>query len=236
MVVAELKNISKHYTQSSGENRQRVLDDLSLTIAERETIAVTGPSGSGKTTLLNILGTLDRPDAGTVNLNGLPAGTLNDNELAALRNRYIGFVFQLHRLLPQLTAMENVLLPLLPVRNRELRAHAESRAVSLLEKVGLKEHLKKYPAELSVGECQRLAVIRALINQPKLLLADEPTGSLDANNAAVLTDLLATLQTELGFSMVLVTHDPEVASKMHKNYRLLNGKLTETTRDVTIRP
>jgi ABC-type lipoprotein export system ATPase subunit len=225
MIAAELRNITKEYIQGAEGSVTRVLDNISLAIHEGETIAITGPSGSGKTTLLNILGTLDKPTTGEVLIHEAALSAMDENQLALLRNRHIGFVFQLHQLLPQLTIVENVLLPVLPVHDKAFRAEAGLRAHTLLGRVGLQDHLRKYPSQLSVGECQRVAVVRALINKPRLLLADEPTGSLDAHTAMALTDLLAELQPEHDFALVLVTHDPVVAGKMHKTYRLMDGKL-----------
>jgi len=229
MAIAQLTEVTKEYLNPSGAPPNRVLDRLSLTVAAGETIAVTGPSGSGKTTLLNILGTLDDATSGLVYLDGKRLADLEEKERAALRNRFTGFVFQQHFLLPQLTVLENVLLPVLPVKDKPYREEARRRAAALLEQVGMKGHAHHFPGRLSVGECQRVAVVRALINQPTLLLADEPTGSLDAHHAAVLADLLANLSREYGSSLVLVTHDPEVARKMHAHYRLMNGTLHPET-------
>jgi ABC-type lipoprotein export system ATPase subunit len=223
-MIAELQNISKEYRES-GLVADTVLEGISLTIGEKDTIAITGPSGSGKTTLLNILGTLDKPSSGKVWLGGREVRNMEEETLAEFRNRFIGFVFQLHYLLPQLTILENVLLPTMVVRETVFRKNAMERALMILERVGLKDHLKKYPSTLSVGECQRTAVVRALINKPGLLLADEPTGSLDASNAGRLTDLLTGLQEEQGFAMVIVTHSPVIASRMKTKYKLGSGKL-----------
>ena len=223
-MIAELQNISKEYRES-GLVADTVLEGISLTIGEKDTIAITGPSGSGKTTLLNILGTLDKPSSGKVLLGGREVRNMEEETLAEFRNRFIGFVFQLHYLLPQLTILENVLLPTMVVRETVFRKNATERALMILERVGLKDHLKKYPSTLSVGECQRTAVVRALINKPGLLLADEPTGSLDASNAGRLTDLLTGLQEEQGFAMVIVTHSPVIASRMKTKYKLGSGKL-----------
>jgi ABC-type lipoprotein export system ATPase subunit len=225
MAVAELINIIKSYPQPEGVPSIRVLDDISLQINPSDTVAITGPSGSGKTTLLNILGTLDKPTSGTILLDGREVNTLSQNQLAEIRNRFIGFVFQQHHLLPQLSVIENVLLPLLPVKEKLFRKAAGERALEMLEIVGLQHHVNRFPGNMSVGECQRVAVVRALINQPKLLLADEPTGSLDAGNAEILVDMITKLQAAQGFSMVMVTHDPAVASKMNTHFRLTNGNI-----------
>jgi len=159
-------------------------------------------------------------------LDNFPVGQMSENQLAGIRNSFIGFVFQMHHLLPQLTVFENTMLPVLPLKqNKELLISSSDRAFMLLDRVGLTEHLNKYPSQLSIGECQRTAVVRALINQPKLLLADEPTGSLDAANARQLTELLSELNREQKIALVLVTHSMELALKMDKIYRLHEGKL-----------
>ncbi|MEI6885104.1 MAG: ABC transporter ATP-binding protein [Bacteroidota bacterium] len=229
-MLAELHNITKHYNQAVSLRQKPVLDGISLSVGEKESIAVTGPSGSGKTTLLNILGTLDTPDSGRVILNGQNTAGMKDAELAALRNTFIGFVFQLHFLLPQLSLIENVMLPTLPLKDASLRKTAYERALRLTGRMGLQDLLKQKPGELSVGECQRAAVVRALVNRPRLLLADEPTGSLDAENAALLGRLLKELHTEEGLTLVVVTHSPELAAQMDKIYTLRSGKLLPTLR------
>jgi len=229
-MLAELQNITKQYNQAVSLRQKPVLDGISLSVGEKESIAVTGPSGSGKTTLLNILGTLDTPDSGRVILNGQNTAGMKDAELAALRNTFIGFVFQLHFLLPQLSLIENVMLPTLPLKDASLRKTAYERALRLTGRMGLQDLLKQKPGELSVGECQRAAVVRALVNRPRLLLADEPTGSLDAENAALLGRLLKELHTEEGLTLVVVTHSPELAAQMDKIYTLRSGKLLPTLR------
>lgn len=225
MFTAELIHITKDYPEPGHDGFRRVLNELSLQVSPGETVVVTGPSGSGKSTLLNILGTLDHATSGSVMLGGQVAGEMKKEQLAGLRNRFTGFIFQMHMLLPQLTVLENVLLPLLPVRDRQFREEAHERAIGLLQRVGLSEPENRYPGQISVGECQRAAVVRALVNRPRLLLADEPTGSLDAANASVIADLLAELPAEHGCSVVMVTHDPAVAERMGTKYRLFNGKL-----------
>lgn len=217
-MLAELHNVSKHYDQP-------VLKDISLIIHSGDSIAIVGPSGSGKSTLLNILGTLDRPTSGRVILNGEPVEFLDDDKRAGIRNHFIGFVFQLHYLLPQLTLFENVLLPLLPEKDRSVVREAEQRAVQLIERVGLSERSNHLPEQLSVGECQRAAVVRALVNKPGLLLADEPTGSLDEEHAAALGNMLAELNIEEKMGLVVVTHSMELARRMKVIYRLHQGRL-----------
>ena len=224
-MLADLQHITKYYEQPGSDIRTMVLDDISLQINENERIAIVGPSGSGKSTLLNILGTLDKPTSGKVFLDGLPTEQLDNNHLAEIRNSFIGFVFQMHHLLPQLTLLDNVLLPLLPKKDKTAWKSAHERALYLIEKVGLSAHIGKFPSQLSVGECQRTAVVRALINQPRLLLADEPTGSLDAATANQLATLLSELNREQKVALVIVTHSMEMAEKMDKIYQLHEGNL-----------
>jgi ABC-type lipoprotein export system ATPase subunit len=225
-MLAELQHITKYYEQAGSGIRNQVLDNISMQISENERIAIVGPSGSGKSSLLNILGTLDKPSSGRVMLDGKDVNTMNENSLAEIRNTFIGFVFQMHHLLPQLTLLENVLLPLLPQKDKIILKSRNERALELIDRVGLVHHIQKYPSQLSVGECQRTAVVRALINQPRLLLADEPTGSLDADNAAQLAELLAELNREQNVALVIVTHSQELAGKMDKIYHLREGKLS----------
>lgn len=224
-MLAELQDITKHYNQALTVRQKPVLEGVSLQIGDNESIAITGPSGSGKTTLLNILGTLDRPDSGLVILNGMNVSDMKETELADLRNGFIGFVFQLHFLLPQLSLLENVLLPVLPLKDKAARKAGRERAIRLIESMGLQDLIHQRPSRLSVGECQRAAVVRALVNKPRLLLADEPTGSLDAETAARLGLQLASLKREEALSLVVVTHSPELAGQMDKIYKLGSGKL-----------
>lgn len=224
-MLLELKNISKSY--ENGSIRQ-VLDDISLTINTGDALAIIGPSGSGKSTLLNIMGTLDQPSSGSVLFDGTEIGSFNEPSLASLRNRHIGFVFQKHYLLPQLNVLENVLVPVIPQRDKTKHSAAQSRAKELLDKVGLADKLHRLPGQLSVGECQRATVVRALINEPELILADEPTGSLDNDSAAHLGDLLASLRKDFAVAMVVVTHSQEFAQRMDKVYKLVNGRLLLT--------
>ena len=224
-MLAELQQVTKYYGLPGSDQSSRVLHEISLQIAECENIAIVGPSGSGKSTLLNILGTLDSPTSGKVLLKGISVNDMNESRLAETRNKDIGFVFQMHYLLPQLTLLENILLPLLPQKDKILQKNAQEQALQLIERVGLSKQLHKFPSQLSGGECQRTAVVRALINKPRLLLADEPTGSLDAANASQLADLLAELNKEQGVAMVIVTHSMELARRSDKIYRLQEGKL-----------
>jgi len=224
-MLAELQHITKQYEQPGSSIKNLVLHDISLEIRNNERIAIVGPSGSGKSTLLNILGTLDKPSSGKVFLDGASADQMDENRLAEIRNTFIGFVFQMHHLLPQLTLLENVLLPLLPLKDKNTLTLSKQRALQLIDRVGLSGHIRHFPSQLSVGECQRTAVVRALINKPKLLLADEPTGSLDDDNAAQLAQLLTELNQEINVALVLVTHSLELAAKMDKIYQLREGKL-----------
>lgn len=224
-MLAELQNITKSYGNGESPVNTIVLDQVSLSIANRESLAIVGPSGSGKSTLLNILGTLDKPTNGRVLLDGIPVESLNENSLAGFRNKFIGFVFQFHHLLPQFSLLENVLLPAIPLNDRTEQKLAAERAHHFIEKLGLKAHLDKRPMELSAGECQRAAVARALVNQPRLLLADEPTGSLDLHNAQELGHLLAEMNRDHDLAVVVVTHSMELAGRMEKVYQLTSGKL-----------
>ena len=218
-MLLKLENISKSYAKD-----RVILDQLDLEINAGERVAIVGPSGSGKTTLLNLIGTLDRPDAGKMVFDGQDLSAMNDQQLAQFRNRKIGFVFQLHHLLPQLSLWENVLLPTLTDPALQGK-QAEERAKRLIERVGLSGVVGQKPSELSGGECQRTAVVRALINRPALLLADEPTGALDQKSSGNLTDLLIELNKEEGVALVVVTHSLDVAKKMDRIYRLENGRL-----------
>jgi len=227
-MIAELSNICMIYEQPGTLIRNQVLDDISISVSADESLAITGPSGSGKSTLLNILGTLDQPTTGTVKLNGILPGKLDAFSLAELRNTYLGFVFQTHHLLPQLSLLENILLPTMVLKDKSLKHESKSRAVGLIDRIGLQNHINHKPFQLSLGECQRAAVVRALINQPRLLLADEPTGSLDSVNADQLVQLLLDLKKEQQFSMVIVTHSMELAARMDKIYRLELGKIRQS--------
>ena len=213
-------------TYKMGSTEVHALNGVSLEIDPGTFTVLMGPSGSGKSTLLNILGTLDSPSAGKLMINGKLVENIQENKVAEIRNTFLGFVFQMHYLLPQLTLLENVLMPLLARKDKMAYAAARQRALQLIDRVGLSQHRDKFPAQLSGGECQRTAVVRALINRPRLLLADEPTGSLDAENASQLADLLIDLNKEQGVAMVIVTHSIDLAARMDKVYRLHEGRLT----------
>ncbi|MGH8008130.1 MAG: ABC transporter ATP-binding protein [Candidatus Binatia bacterium] len=224
-VLIRTEGLSKHYGE--GEQTIRVLEDLDLEIRQAERIAIVGESGVGKSTLLHILGTLDRPSAGKVLLAGQDIFSLPEVELAALRNREIGFIFQLHHLLPDFTAVENVMMPgliagLSPVQARE-------RSEEILRKVGLGERLTHRPGELSGGEQQRVAVARAWVLGPRVVLADEPTGNLDPVTGEGVLHLLLTLHEEMGITMAIVTHSERLAAAMDRTLRLSRGKLMPVT-------
>jgi lipoprotein-releasing system ATP-binding protein len=225
--MLQLTGVVKRYDSRATSAEPPVLNGVNLDLARGDSLAVLGPSGCGKTTLLNIIGTLDRADAGGVRLEGRDLGALKGSELAELRNRQIGFVFQMHHLLPQCTVLENVLLPTLATRNEVLRDGAGLRAQRLLERVGLGARLDHRPGQLSGGERQRAAVVRALINEPQLLLADEPTGALDGASASTLGSLLCELNREMGVTLVAVTHSLELARRMHRVLELREGRLCE---------
>jgi ABC-type lipoprotein export system ATPase subunit len=226
VMLLELRNVTKTYRAPDGGDSVDVLRGVDLQIAAGETVAIVGPSGSGKSTVLNIVGALDRADAGEVIVDGRDVEKLGDEELAGYRSATVGFIFQLHHLLPQCTILENVLVPTLASPKRDAAA-LRQRAESLLESVGLKHRLHHRPGELSGGERQRVAVARALINQPKLLLADEPTGALDRTNAARLADVLVDLNKAQGVTLIMVTHALDLAQRMGRSFELLDGKLVE---------
>jgi lipoprotein-releasing system ATP-binding protein len=223
--MLELIDVSKHYPQPGG-GEIPVLNGIILTVEKGESLVITGPSGSGKSTLLNIIGALDRPSSGTVRLDGQDLSEVSDRALSGLRNRRIGFVFQLHHLLPQCTVLENVLLPTLPLQEKTTRRRFTERAVILLKKVGLASRSDHRPGQLSGGECQRVALARSLINQPGLVLADEPTGSLDRESAESLASLLVDLNRIEGTTLIVVTHSDELAGKMKRRFRLREGTLS----------
>lgn len=225
-MLVELNNIHKYYQSNTGE-KQYVLSDISLNVSVGQTLAIIGPSGSGKSTLLNILGTLDKPVSGNVLFKGRDVYAHSEQELATIRNKHIGFVFQKHYLLPQLTVLENVLVPVIPLKDKAKLKQAKSRAETLLNMVGLSEKQNKLPGQLSVGECQRASVVRALINEPELILADEPTGSLDNDSAIQLGNLFSLIKKEYSVAIVVVTHSLEFARTMDKVLKLHSGKLIE---------
>ena len=218
--LLELTGVVKEYPV--GPKPLRVLDGMDFAWRTGECAAILGPSGCGKSTLLNLMGTLDLPDKGTVNICGKDVARLTTKELARLRNHEIGFVFQLHHLLPQCTALENVLIPAMVHENCK---DARERALRLLEQVGLLDRRNHRPGELSGGERQRVAVARALINEPSLLLADEPTGALNEEAAAELANLLLELRRERNMAVVIVTHARDLAERFSPIYELHSGHL-----------
>ncbi|MEK6260356.1 MAG: ABC transporter ATP-binding protein [Planctomycetota bacterium] len=219
----EVRQLTKDYTTADGS--LSILRGLDLTMQRGEALAITGPSGTGKSTLLYILGALDAPSAGTVGLEGQDPFMLNEAQQAQFRNRQIGFIFQDHHLLPQCTVLENVLIPTLP--GAGANAETEARARELLARVGLAERIAHRPAQLSGGERQRVAVCRALINRPALLLADEPTGNLDRSTAEAVGTLLLDLNREQNTLLICVTHSTELASRFPRHCELKDGKLVE---------
>jgi len=224
-MIIELNKVGKTYI-NPGTNIQRdVLTDINLKINYGDSVAIVGPSGSGKSTLLNIIGTLDLPSSGNVMFKGVDITTYDEKKLSEIRNRSIGFVFQFHHLLPQLSLIENVLVPTIPLNGKSNSREITSRAMELLESVGLKDRIHQRPGQLSGGECQRAALVRALINQPELILADEPTGSLDQDSAAQLGELLLDINKRFNVALVVVTHSLTLAEKMKVIYRLSHGRL-----------
>ncbi len=224
--LLKLVGVTKRYDTPDQAGALTVLKEVSLEVARGESLAIVGPSGSGKSTLLQIMGTLDRPTSGTVTLDGRDLSDLDEQHLAAVRNRQIGFVFQAHYLLPQCTVWENVLVPTLACSKGAERDGTSERAERLLKRVGLGERRSHRPSELSGGEQQRVAVVRALINRPQLLLADEPTGSLDQTSAQELGQLLLELNREEGVTLIVVTHSRELAGRMGRVLELKDGRLT----------
>ncbi|MBK8068153.1 MAG: ABC transporter ATP-binding protein [Rhodanobacteraceae bacterium] len=218
--MIELSAVTRSYAMGAGE--VRALAGVDLGIAAGEFVAITGPSGSGKSSLLNLLGCLDRPSSGHYRLDGEAVATLDDERVSDLRSRKIGFVFQSFFLLPRLTVLDNVLLPLRYARAADPGAPGRARA--LLERVGLSDRLEHRPGELSGGQQQRAAIARALIRQPRLLLADEPTGNLDSKSTADVLKLFEELHRE-GQTIVLVTHDAEVAARAPRHVRLRDGRI-----------
>jgi lipoprotein-releasing system ATP-binding protein len=222
--MINVRQLSKTY-ETPGESIQ-VLDHLDLTLATGETAAIVGPSGSGKSTLLNLLGALDRPSSGSITIGDQDISSFSEEQAAAFRNHSLGFIFQQQHLLPQLNVLENVLVPRLAGDWQESAADTEKRALQLLENVGLSDRLHHLPWQLSGGEKLRTAVARALINKPKLILADEPTGSLDPASADAVADLLLALNRDHGVTLIVVTHNLAIAQRMGKTFELRNGKLS----------
>lgn len=219
--ILEVTNLTQQFR--SGDKDLTVLDHVDFSVEEGTTCSIVGPSGSGKTTLLGLCAGLDRPTNGKVQLNGINIGNLTEDERAAVRNEYVGFVFQTFQLVPTLTAIENVMVPL------ELREEATKNvhqyAAGLLNDVGLADRMHHYPAQLSGGEQQRVAIARAFINKPRILFADEPTGNLDTETGGTIEDLIFDLNRANGTTLILVTHDLDLANKCRRIIRLKNGKI-----------
>jgi lipoprotein-releasing system ATP-binding protein len=221
--VLDCRGVGKSY--DDGALNVQVLKQLDLQVAAGQSVSVIGASGSGKSTLLHILGGLDKPTEGTVSLMGQNLGEMGQKQLGDLRNLYLGFVYQFHHLLLEFSALENVMMPLLI--GKKSKAEAEATAAAMLEKVGLKQRMLHRPSELSGGERQRAAIARALVNNPKCLLADEPTGNLDRKNAQNILAMMLDLKNELGTSLVVVTHDDELADRFDRVMLMEDGSLRD---------
>jgi len=213
--VIQVKNIRKQFGELE------VLKDITIKVSEGEVVSIVGPSGAGKTTLLQILGTLDVESSGELQIGGINVSKMSRSSLADFRNKHIGFVFQFHRLLPEFTALENVMMPAWIAGTSD--SEAEKRGTMLLKELGLHDRASHLPSELSGGEQQRIAVARALMNEPKILLADEPSGNLDSENAAILHDLFFELRDKLGLTIIIVTHNEELASRADRSLRMADG-------------
>jgi len=222
--ILKLQNVNKTYSLAG--KMLHILSDVSFSVEAGSTLAIVGPSGSGKTTLLGLSAGLDRSTSGSVELNGVALGDLDEDKRAAVRNRYVGFIFQNFQLLPTLTALENVMVPL------ELRGekNARSRAKELLETVGLADRMQHYPVQLSGGEQQRVSLARAFANQPRILFADEPTGNLDAETSERIAQMMFELNRQAGTTLVLVTHNLELAARTQRIIRIAGGRIVSDER------
>jgi lipoprotein-releasing system ATP-binding protein len=227
--MIQIEHLKKSY--SSGAGPLRVLDDISLSIQPGEVISIMGPSGAGKSTLLNIIGCLDSVDSGAVKLNGKDVSRFSVEDLSGFRNKTIGLVFQMHNLLPEFTALENIMIPLL-IR-REPKRSAKKKALDIIARFGLSPRANHRPAEMSGGECQRIAVARALVCDPAIILADEPTGNLDSANSRLLADILLEEGRKKGTTIVIVTHDASIAALTGRTIHLLDGKIREDQKNAT---
>ena len=229
MTILEMKDICKDYSQ--GKEPVRVLKNINLAVEAGEYLAIMGPSGSGKTTLMNLIGCLDVPTSGSYRLDGKDLKDLSDNALADIRNRYIGFVFQSFHLLPKMNALDNVALPLLyagvPLKERR------ARAAKALEQVGLADRMNYFPNQLSGGQCQRVAIARAIVGNPRLLLADEPTGALDTKSGQQIMDIFRSL-SDAGMTILMITHEPAIAKCADKCYHILDGELYTRQEEVLL--
>jgi ABC-type lipoprotein export system ATPase subunit len=227
--LLRVQDVWKSYEAMTPDAAVHVLNGVSFDVTRGESVAIMGPSGSGKSTLLNIIGTLDSPSRGKVFLENRDLSVLDERQVAEVRNFRIGFVFQAHYLLPQLTVLENVMIPTLASPQADWRRIAQERALQLLDRVGLRARLNHRPGQLSGGERQRVAVIRALINQPLLLLADEPTGALDSKASDELTQLLVDLNAEGNITLIIVTHAASLAKRMKRVLHLTDGRISDST-------
>ena len=222
-IILACEAVCKNYYD--GQLNVQVLDNLTLQVEKGRSIGIVGASGSGKSTLLHILGGLDKPTSGRVSLMGQDLSQLSQKQLSGLRNQYLGFVYQFHHLLPEFSALENVMMPLLI--GKLPKEQARERALLMLEKVGLKDRVLHRPGELSGGERQRAAIARALVTDPACLLADEPTGNLDRKNALNILDMMMELKQELGTALVVVTHDDEMAARFDRVLNMTDGALSD---------
>jgi putative ABC transport system ATP-binding protein len=221
MSILSVDQVSKIY--QSGSRKLTVLDRVDFQVAPGESIAIVGPSGSGKTTLLGLCAGLDKATTGSISLNGLKMETLSEDERAAVRNQHVGFIFQNFQLLPTLTALENVMVPLELKKRRD----AKGKAMELLTQVGLGDRASHYPSQLSGGEQQRVSIARAFANEPKILFADEPTGNLDTETGEMIEDLIFNLNKALGTTLILVTHDNALAARTNRIIQIKGGKIQE---------
>lgn|SRR5690606_11992401 len=221
MSILSVDQVSKIY--QSGSRKLTVLDRVDFQVASGESIAIVGPSGSGKTTLLGLCAGLDKATTGSISLNGLKMETLSEDERAAVRNQHVGFIFQNFQLLPTLTALENVMVPLELKKRRD----AKGKAMELLTQVGLGDRASHYPSQLSGGEQQRVSIARAFANEPKILFADEPTGNLDTETGEMIEDLIFNLNKALGTTLILVTHDNALAARTNRIIQIKGGKIQE---------
>jgi putative ABC transport system ATP-binding protein len=225
MSIISIKGVSKTY--QSGNRKLTVLDQVNIEIAKGDSIAIVGPSGSGKTTLLGLCAGLDSASTGTIELSGKRLDLLSEDERASVRSQHVGFIFQNFQLLPTLTALENVMVPL----ELKKRKDAKEKATALLKKVGLESRMTHYPSQLSGGEQQRVSIARAFANEPEILFADEPTGNLDTDTGEMIEDLIFELNKAEGTTLVLVTHDPELAKRTNRIIHIKGGKIQEANHD-----
>ncbi|MDA3900796.1 MAG: ABC transporter ATP-binding protein [Spirochaetes bacterium] len=228
--IIEIRNLEKIY--GMGRNALRVLNGIDLDIGQGEVVSIVGASGAGKSTLLHCIGCLDTFQRGSLSINGRELSGFNVEELSGFRNRTMGFIFQANNLLPEFTALENVMIPLLIRRMNKKRAKVE--ALKVIERFDLSDRLDHKPAEMSGGECQRIAVARAIVGKPALILADEPTGSLDSKNSEILIDILFDLGRENNSTIVIVSHDPLIAAKTKRTVHIADGKIVDKKEAVEV--